>query len=119
MDLIIGGAFQGKLEYARKKYKLQKSDVCECRIDKEPDLTKRCICGFEKYILWCQRNGKEPQMSFRDDQIIILGDIFCGVVPIEKEARVWREACGKAGTALAASANSVTRLFCGIPKKIK
>ena len=119
MDLIIGGAFQGKLEYARKKYNLKKSDVCECSIDKEPDLSKRCINRFERYILWCMRNDKEPQMSFPDDKIIILNDIFCGVIPIEKEARAWREACGRAGTALAASANSVTRLFCGIPKKIK
>ena len=119
MELIIGGAFQGKLEYARKTYKLNISDVCDCSTDKEPDLSKRCINHFERYILWCQKNGKEPQLNFRDDQIIILSDIFCGVVPIEKEARAWRENCGRAGTALAASANSVTRLFCGIPKRIK
>ena len=119
MDLIIGGAFQGKSEYARKTYNLKKEDVCECSIDKEPDLSKRCIYRFERYILWCMRNSKQPQLSFRDDQIIILSDIFCGVVPIEKEARLWREECGKASSVLAANANSVTRLLCGIPKRIK
>ena len=119
MDLIIGGAFQGKLEYARKKYNLKADDLCDCTIEKEPDLSKRCINHFERYILWCIRNDNDPQLSFRKDQIIILSDIFCGVVPIEKEARAWREACGRAGTALASSADTVTRLFCGIPKRIK
>ena len=118
MDLIIGGAFQGKLEYARRTYGLRKSDVCECSIDKEPDLSKRCIYHFERYVLWCMRNDKEPQLEL-GDRIIIMNDIFCGVVPAEPEARAWREKSGRVMSALAKNADSVTRLFCGIPKRLK
>ena len=119
MDLIIGGAFQGKLEYARKHFKIKASDVCECQINKEPDFTKRCLYCYERYVLWCMRKGIEPQTSFEDDKIIIMNDIFCGVVPIEPEARAWREKSGRVMTAIAANANTVTRMFCGIPKRIK
>ena len=119
MDLIIGGAFQGKLEYARKTYKLKKADVCECTINKPADFSKRCIYRYERYVLWCMRNGKDPETDFGEDKIIIMDDIFCGVVPIEKEARDWREKSGRVMSALANNAKTVTRLFCGIPKRIK
>ena len=119
MDLIIGGAFQGKLAYAKKHFNIKDSDVCECWPEKEPDFSKRCLYGYERYVLWCMRNGKEPQTSFDADKIIIMNDIFCGVVPIEPEARAWREKAGRVMSAIAANADSVTRMFCGIPKRLK
>ena len=119
MELIIGGAFQGKLAYACKTYGLKNSDICECSVEKEPDLSKRCIYRFERYVLWCMRNGKEPQLSFEEGKIIIMDDIFCGVVPAEPETRAWREKSGRTMSALASQAKTVTRLFCGIPKRIK
>ena len=118
MDLIIGGAFQGKLVYATKKYGLKTADICECTISREPDFSKKCLYRFERYVLWCMRNGTEPRTDF-EDKVIIMDDIFCGVVPAEPETRAWREKSGRVMSALAADADSVTRLFCGIPKKIK
>lgn len=32
MDLIIGGAFQGKLSYALKRYGLTEKDVCDLAV---------------------------------------------------------------------------------------
>ncbi len=119
MDLIIGGAFQGKLEYAKKHFNIKASDVCECWPEKEPDLTKRCLYGYERYVLRCMRAGTEPPTSFDGDKIIIMNDIFCGVVPVEPEARAWREKAGRVMAAIAANSNTVTRLFCGIPKRLK
>ena len=119
MDLIIGGAFQGKLEYAKKHFNIKASDVCECWPEKEPDLSKRCLYGYERYVLRCMRQGIEPPTSFEGDKVIIMNDIFCGVVPVEKEARAWREKAGRVMAALAANSDSVTRLFCGIPKRLK
>lgn len=119
MDLIIGGAFQGKLAYATRTYKLKTKDICECSISKEPDFSKKCIYRYERYVLWCMRNGTEPKTVFDDDKVIIMDDIFCGVVPVEPETRAWREKSGRTMSALASEANSVTRLFCGIPKRIK
>jgi hypothetical protein len=33
MQLIIGGAYQGKLEYAKKTYNLKDEDIFECSLD--------------------------------------------------------------------------------------
>ena len=35
MDLIIGGAYQGKLTYAREKYGLKDKDIYTCTEDGE------------------------------------------------------------------------------------
>ena len=118
MNLIIGGAYQGKLEYAIKQYNLDKTDICDCSSG-NADLSKRCIYHYEKYVLNCVRSGETPQLPEGADTIVIADDIFCGVVPIDADIRAWREACGRALTAIAEKSESVTRLFCGLPMKIK
>ena len=128
MELITGGAFQGKLDYAKKKYGFRAKDICECTEDALPDFTAPCLDHFEKYLRYCLREGLAPVTSFKRadtyadagaPKVIIMDDIFCGVVPADPEIRAWRELCGRSLTALAAGADEVTRLFCGIPKRIK
>ena len=48
MDLIIGGAYQGKLDHVKEKYCINESDVFECADDKDIDLSFRCIYHYEK-----------------------------------------------------------------------
>ena len=82
----------------------------------------------------CLREGKAPRTDFSEGpaapetadadkaaapKVIIMDDIFCGVVPADPELRAWRELCGRTLTALAQKADKVTRLFCGIPKTLK
>ena len=119
MELIIGGAYQGKLEYALNKYSLSQEDVCDCRNSSQPDFSKKIIYHFEAYVLTCMRSGKNPLDGLSDDSIIISDDISCGVVPIDAEIRAWREECGRALTAIAARSTSVTRIFCGLPAVLK
>lgn len=119
MDFIIGGAYQGKLEYAKEKYKLNDNDIFTCKDELDIDLTKRCIYHFEKYAKALSRVDKEELPEFRDDAIIIMDDIFCGVVPIDPEIRKFRETAGRLGGQLTKKANTVTRLFCGIAQEIK
>ncbi len=120
MDLIIGGAYQGKLDYARGAFSLAEEDICICTPEAEPDFTRRCLCGYENYILRCLRQGRDPDPgALRPDAVVVADDIFCGVVPVDGEVRAWREACGRALTALALGAGSVTRLFCGLPLRLK
>ena len=47
MDIIIGGVYQGKLDYAKAQFSLTDSDVFFCSECPVLDLTKRCIYGFE------------------------------------------------------------------------
>ena len=53
------------------------------------------------------------------EKILICEDISCGVVPMDAEAREWREAVGRMNAVLAAQADTVTRIFCGLPLELK
>lgn len=119
MHVITGGAFQGKLEYAKSAFGLADADICECREDCAPDLSARCLYHYERYVMYCLRAGLQPVTGFPEDTVVIMDDVFCGVVPADPGLRAWRESCGRALTACAANSKTVTRLFCGIPKRLK
>lgn len=125
MDLIIGGAYQGKREYARSRFLAPEDGVFNCREDGEIDWSARCIAGLEEFALWCARHGADPVALFRAHEgqwrgsVLICRDIFCGVVPLEAEDRAWREAAGRLCAYLAGEADSVTRLFCGLAQVLK
>lgn len=119
MELIIGGAYQGKLDYAKTAFGVQEEDIYVCTAEAEPDFTKRCLVHYENYIRYCLRQKKEAAPSLREDAVILAEDIFCGVVSMEAEIRAWREETGRALTALAFQADTVTRVFCGLPLRLK
>ena len=119
MDLIIGGAYQGKLTYAREKYGLKDSDIYTCTENGEVATAKRCIRHLEEYVLGCLRQGIEPTQKFKKNAVLICRDISSGIVPMDAEQRAWREAVGRYLSALAAKADTVTRVFCGLPQQLK
>jgi len=124
MDLIIGGAYQGKTEYACKHFGIEKNEIFTCTEAVTIDLGSRCIRSLQSYVLACVRAGVEPYEAFEKDDrwknaVILCEDIFCGVVPVDPVLRAWREATGRLLNALTPRADTVTRLFCGLPQKLK
>lgn len=119
MNLVIGGAYQGKKRFAMERYALSEEDCFECREDGVIDYSKRCICHLERYILYLTRNQKKAEFAFRQDAVIISDDISCGVVPIDPVLRAWREETGRTLNRLAGASEHVIRLFCGIPEALK
>ena len=120
MHFIIGGAYQGKLAYAKQTFHLSPGDIRVCTDASAPDFSARCLIHYEQYILYCIRNNsREYQNLPEGDIVIIADDVSCGVVPVDDEIRLWREECGRTLTAIAKKAETVTRLFCGIPKRLK
>lgn len=118
MELIIGGAYQGKLAYAMEKYGLTAADVA--RYDGGFDTSRRCICGLEEAVYAAVSAGQPFRLPpLRPDAVVICTDVSCGVVPVDKVQRLWREETGRAVCALARQAESVTRIFCGLPLKLK
>lgn len=128
MHLIFGGAYQGKLGYAKERYGLSDQDVfiC-CNIEGQPviDFSKKAINHLEEFIMNCLNNKIEAKDFLEDhreewkDKIIICTDISAGLVPYEEELRAWREMVGRTMLYLGKEAEEVTRLFCGIPQKIR
>ena len=121
MILITGGSYQGKLEYARNRFHLPEGDICLGGVD----FSRKCLAYIDRFALECVRQGIEPADRFRQcpdawrESIIITTDISSGVVPVDPVLRAWREACGRMNAYLAASADEVWRLFCGIAQRIK
>lgn len=124
MHLIIGGAYQGKLELAKRRYGLKNEDICDCA-EAEPQFSCRCVCHIEEFTLRCARAGAEAKDWFAArraewaDSVFICADISCGVVPMEPEEREWREMTGRLLNWLSGEAETVTRVFCGLPQELK
>lgn len=123
MILIFGGAYQGKLDYAKANFDLNK--ICDCAEAAEPDLSADCFCNTESFVMNCVKNGMEAKDWFIEnrekwqDKIIIVTDVSQGVVPIDKDVRAFREMNGRLMVYLAGEADRVIRVFCGIGKDIK
>ncbi len=120
MILIIGGAYQGKLDYARSAFSLSDEDIFTCSCA-EIDFSKRCICSLESFV----RHHPNPLDYFKNhrvdlnDHILICRDIFCGVVPLGADNRNWRQETGRLCQYLAGEADQVIRIFCGLEQRLK
>lgn len=118
MDLIIGGAYQGKLAYAKEAFHLKAEDVCFCQEGFDP--AKRCICYPEQALYAALCESKVFALpNLREDAVVICTDVSCGIVPMDKTERLWREEAGRMVCALAKEAKTVTRIFCGLPLNLK
>ena len=124
MVLIIGGAYQGKLDYAKVTFSIADNEVFTCD-SAEIDFSRRCIYCIEEFTLACVRETIDPTEYFRsrrekwEDSILICRDIFCGVVPLDAEMRAWRQATGRLCRYLSGEAAQVSRLFCGLEQRLK
>lgn len=124
MKLIIGGAYQGKLDYVLNNYNV--NTIFNCKEDCVAlDLDSDVIYGFEKFVLNQVKNGNDvleivnKNLKYLENKIIICDDISCGVVPISNETRQWREKLGQILVILSKNSEEVIRVFCGIGTKIK
>jgi len=118
LELIIGGACQGKRSYAEKTFRLNRDDIHTCRRDSEPDWSCKCLEHIENYVYYCLETGRQPRTDCADGHILICDDIFCGIVPMSARDRSWREMTGVYLQQLAADA-CVTRVFCGRGEKLQ
>lgn len=80
---------------------------------------------LQRYIRERLQHGNDPEaaiMAFLveyPDCIMICDEIGNGIVPIEAEERIYRERTGRMLEQLAAQADEVVRVVCGIGLKIK
>ena len=122
MELIIGGAYQGKRAYAKEALGVSDGDFFTCS-GTTLDTSRRCIEHLERYTLACVQAGLDSvevtDLDTLADKIVICDDISCGVVPIDPMERAWREQTGRLLTKLSGRASRVTRIFCGLPLELK
>ncbi len=121
MELIIGGAYQGKLTYAVSRYGFAESELCDLK-NGPPSSDCRCLYHLEEWV----RGNKLPARELFDllapymgDCVIICREVGSGIVPLDADERSFREECGSLLRLLAEKASHVTRIFCGLPEVLK
>ena len=126
MHLIIGGAYQGKTDYAKAAFGLRDGDIYTCTEGQTAvDFSRPCIDSLEQFTLACVRAGVDGVAYFRQHReewqgsIFICRDIACGVVPLGADMRAWRQMTGRLCQLLAKDARSVRRIFCGLEQRLK
>ena len=109
MKLYIGGAYQGQESLA-----------------KQENPGAEIFSGFHETV----RNavltdGRDPRAFALDfiaahpDAVVAANEVGAGVVPMEKEERVFREAVGRVLCLIAERSETVVRCVCGIGVRIK
>lgn len=124
MELIIGGAFQGKTAYASGLYpKIEWLDGSCCSLEQ----VLRCK-GIDHFEIFIRRILKEEEdvsylagllIEKNPDIVLISTEIGYGVVPVDAFDRMYRESVGRICTELAAFSKKVHRVVCGVGMVIK
>ena len=124
IQIIIGGAFQGKTQYATKIYPgLKLTDGFNCPLDEiESCMAINEFHSFTRRWL-LEGRTKEALLTMlennRNLQLLISDEIGYGLVPIDDFEREYREFHGRVMTELAEKTDGVERVVCGIPQRIK
>lgn len=126
MILIIGGAFQGKKAYAEKTFFLKEEDFTDGACCTEEELYQaKAVLHFHEFVRRSLKEGWDAaglaERIFRKNPSVILlcNELGSGVVPVEAFDREWRETTGRLCCRLAAEADEVHRVACGIGMVIK
>ena len=124
MKFITGGAYQGKLEYAKKLYPgAEWTDGAGCSL--QEILSCGAVDHFHLFVRRWLQEGKTPQELIRAildknrDLIIVCDEIGCGLVPTDAFEIEYRESVGRICTQLVEYADEVYRVTCGIGGRLR
>lgn len=135
MVLIVGGRAQGKSAFARENYGEEAvltgglQDIIKGWLACLPenyieDMINKGIAEKDEaaadilsraFIV----NVLDDMVRIRDDAVIICDEVGCGIVPLDRAERLYRDVTGRVCCDLAARADSVIRVHCGIGMRIK
>ena len=121
----MGGRAQGKLDYVRGRYPEKGRSVFGESAGVEDCLGAEIIAHFHLFVKGFGGNSEKAfeavgRILEGNPQVIILCDeIGCGIVPMEKEEREYRELVGRIMGMVVSRAERVERLVCGIPQVLK
>lgn len=124
MIFITGGAAQGKRTFAAERLGIKEfTDGGTAPLDEL--MRAECVTDFQLAVKRLTEEGADP-LAFTEKictegktRVIIMNEIGCGIVPIDRAERFWRENVGRCGCIIAANAETVIRMVCGIPTAIK
>ncbi|WP_287882227.1 bifunctional adenosylcobinamide kinase/adenosylcobinamide-phosphate guanylyltransferase [Agathobacter sp.] len=137
IKLLIGGYAQGKLEYAKRQ--LPDAELVDLA-DEMQKMTQNALIVYHLELLVRRICESHHDDSVVDEQqltdeiweqlerylqertadiIFISTEVGNGIIPMERAERVWREILGRVLVRLAARADYVERIICGMSQSIK
>lgn len=129
MHLIVGGAYQGKLEFALGLLGREETERdCWAAGDEdsfEAAFERPVVYRFHEYVrrLLAEERDTEyflEELEKRNPQaVVIMDEVGYGIVPADPADRRFREEAGRAGQRLAGKAEAVYRVVCGIGTRIR
>lgn len=121
MMLVVGGAHSGKRTFVREKLGFAADDFVDVAQLAEGGVPAafagRVAYRAEELVRALDADRALERLIGFD--AVILSLVGSGVVPMRAEDAQWRERAGRLGCALAARADVVVRMTCGIPQVIK
>jgi adenosylcobinamide kinase/adenosylcobinamide-phosphate guanylyltransferase len=108
MILIIGGAYQGKKEYAKSNFS-----------------EKEIISDYHKRVKEQLKNGINPILEAeklvknKPDIVVVSDELGYGVVPVDAFDREYREVNGRINCLFAQNSERVIRVVCGVGTVLK
>jgi len=126
MVLITGGAYQGKKDYALRTFGFNELDIADGSVcNKEDIFSAKCVTNYHIFVKRMLEESADiiavtkQLCTENENAVVIMNEIGCGIVPLEKKDRIWREMAGKCGCIIAENADTVIRLSNSIPVAIK
>ncbi|MDQ0428283.1 adenosyl cobinamide kinase/adenosyl cobinamide phosphate guanylyltransferase [Planomicrobium stackebrandtii] len=130
MHIVFGGAFNGKRQYVREQLKDREADWNEGRLPDQKEAQRVIvIAGLEHWVRQQLEQGFSEQQLMEQVKSIVRGkqtqqtwiltDLNRGIVPTERIEREMRDVLGRLYQFLFAEAKRITRIWYGIPQKIK
>lgn len=114
MILIVGGRGAGKREYAKRALGCSDEEISEGVLDENP-----VLAGLQDIVAKDPKGSAALLPLLIQKKAVICDEVGSGIIPMTQEGRETREAVGRLCIMLAGEAESVVRIVCGIPQKIK
>lgn len=129
MKFIVGGEFQGKLEFTLNLVGAKEEEVLDLAKESLVGLKgKKIIYNLNLFIKNLLTEGKEQGkieniisniINENPEITIVTTEIGYGIVPMDKFDRNYREVTGRICCGIAKRADKVYRVVCGIGNLIK
>ena len=123
MVFVTGPMFSGKLEAAAELLGIPAEEILICENVKQDisEQGRRGIAEVQALAAGCRGEKELEQLADKlsEYDVVISTETGCGVVPMNPAEREAREKAGRLNCLLAARAETVIRVFCGIPQVIR
>lgn len=106
MIFITGPLFAGKRDFA-----------CHILSCKAEELARHAVWDVQELV--GQQTPEELAERLKTWPVVIATEVGGGVVPVDTKQRADREAAGRLACLLAQRADTVVRVFCGLPILLK